>query len=87
MKTAAAIAEKDTDERRLRIDNSEIPIAIMIEVGNREVVRLGTGTEGGSRCLVKSPAAIVEQNSDGAVLEFKECAGWGSTIDVDHGTG
>jgi hypothetical protein len=70
MKTAPAIAEKDAYERRLRIDYREIGIAIMIEVGYRDVVRLGTGIEGGPSCLVKSPAAIVEQNRDGAVLEI-----------------
>lgn len=70
MKTAAAVAEKDADERRLRVDDGEIGIAVVIEVGDREVVRLRTGVERGTGRRMKPTAAIVEQNGDGTVLQI-----------------
>src|SRR5208283_4888183 len=47
-----------------------IRMAIVIEVGYREVVRLGTGVEGRARRRMKPAAPIVEQNGDGTVLEI-----------------
>ena len=42
----------------------------MIEVGDREIVRLGTGVERGTGRRMKPAAAVVEQNGDGAVLQI-----------------
>ncbi len=69
MKAAASIAKQNRDERCLRVDDCDVGVAVVVEIGDGEIVGGRAAGERRTRRGVDSAAAIVQQNAHGAVIQ------------------
>src|SRR5215472_12328848 len=64
MEATSTITEKDTQIRRLMVSDDEVEVAVVVHVGDGDVVGLMTGGKGRLRRRVKASMAIAEEYGD-----------------------
>src|ERR1700733_3565575 len=87
MKAALAVTKKDSQIRRLMIGDDQVGIAVVVHVGNRDVVGKMAGGHRRTAGILKMPLAVAEQHREGfaAVIRDNQ-VGVAIVVDIGHGS-